>query len=274
MKTSEQISRFISDAGNSAKTLVKCLLQSRPVKVTRTVNESLIIMGNGPSLNDTIAGSAEALEQSDLLAVNFAANTPVFRRFKPEYYLLADPHFFTSQAENVLQLLQSLKAVDWPMTLFVPVNAKVELSNPLIRIERFNMVGAEGFEWLRNRLYRSGLAMPRPRNVLIPSIMTAIRMGYKRIYIAGADHTWTQTLAVNENNEVVSIQPHFYKDGQDELMRTATVYKNVRLHEILESFSIAFKAYHEIARYAKKAGVEILNVTPGSFIDAFERVTL
>lgn len=265
----------VKNVSLSLKSLVKCGLMSHRVKYKKADGESIIILGNGPSLNETIAAYSEKLTQSDLLAVNFAANTPVFSRFRPRYYVLADPHFFSSEEPNVLTLRANLNAVDWPMTLFLPFGSKMpQIDNPNIVVERFNMIGVEGFESVSNSIYKSRRGMPRPRNVLIPSIMIALWLGYKKIFIAGADHTWTKTLAVSDANEVISVQPHFYNDDKAELSRTATVYKNVRIHEILESFSIAFKAYHAIARYARRVGVKIYNVTPGSFIDAFERTTL
>ena len=35
--------------------------------------------------------------------------------------------------------------------------------------------------------------------------------------------------------------------------------------------AIAFRSYHRIENYARVKGVTIYNVTPGSYIDAFER---
>lgn len=113
--------------------------------------------------------------------------------------------------------------------------------------------------------------MPRPRNVLVPAIMTAMRAGFKEIYLAGADHGWLTTLSVTDENEVVSIQPHFYKDNDSEQKRVASVYRDVRLHEILLSMHLAFKSYHRIEQYARRRGIDIFNATPGSFIDAFRR---
>ena len=113
--------------------------------------------------------------------------------------------------------------------------------------------------------------MPRPRNVLIPAIMIAIKAGFKTIHLTGADHSWLRTIGVNDNNEVESIQPHFYADDKRELRRSAAEYRGYRLHDILQSFTVAFRSYHEIARFAAKEGVKIYNSTPGSFIDAFER---
>ena len=57
----------------------------------------------------------------------------------------------------------------------------------------------------------------------------------------------------------------------DEKNRVATTYMNYRLHDIVHSFYVAFKAYHEIAAYASTHGIHIYNATPDSFIDAFER---
>lgn len=70
---------------------------------------------------------------------------------------------------------------------------------------------------------------------------------------------------------MVSVQPHFYKEDDDEKKRVVNEYRSYRLHQILESFRVAFESYHRIARYARRAGVNIYNATPGSYIDAFER---
>lgn len=99
-------------------------------------------------------------------------------------------------------------------------------------------------------------------------------MGYKEIYLTGADHSWTRTLSVDDNNRVVSIQPHFYADNSAEQQRVTSVYSNVTLPRIINSFYIAFNAYHQIAGFADRIGVKIINSTPGSFIDAFTRSPL
>lgn len=257
----------------------KLLTQSRRSEVSRSprAGETLVIMGNGPSLARDIAERLPLLRSVPTMAVNFAANAPEFEQLRPASYILADPHFFSPRGTdpNLDRLIDRLDTlVTWPMTLYLPMGRDLGLSNPNIRIEHFNFVGIEGPDWLTRRAYRAGRGMPRPRNVLVPAIMTAILAGFKRIAIAGADHTWTQTLSVDDSNRVVTVQPHFYKDNSEEKARVTSVYKDVRLHDILDSFRIAFRSYHRIADYAAREGVEILNVTPGSFIDAFPRATL
>lgn len=269
---------IISNTLLSIKAAVKTVLLSRPCsRISGTAEGSrLLILANGPSLADTIRNNRSFLKSAPTLAVNFAAIADDFLELKPRYYVLADPHFFNTAScdSNLHKLRKSIGETDWTMTLFVPVKFKKEaraLYGKKVEIKTFNNIGAEGLISFSHFLYRIGAAMPRPRNVLIPSLMLAINMGYKEILIFGADHSWMKTLSVTDGNEVVSIQPHFYKDGEDERNRVRHEYRNYRLHQIVESFAIAFKSYHDIANFANTKNVKIFNSTPGSFIDAFER---
>lgn len=272
------MSAFFDKAFQTIKSAAKIALYSRRPSISRAEKpERIVIMGNGPSLNRTIADSPELLRRYPTMAVNFAANAPVFRELKPRYYVLADPHFFKAKEDvNVAKLWESLSDIDWTMTLYVPTrelsSTRRLLDGSNIRVEGFNAVGAEGFRWFSHMAYRLGLAMPRPRNVLIPAIMLAIGAGFKSIVITGADHSWMKTLSVTDNNEVVSIQPHFYTEDNKEKERILHEYKGYPLHSIVESFAVAFRSYHHIQEYAVRRGISITNATPESFIDAFPRV--
>lgn len=276
--TSDSISGFMSRLGSTLKSLVKIALISRrcTIRAHAAENERIIILGNGPSLANAIRNDLSKLQSSPSLAVNFAANAEEFQMLAPRYYVLADPHFFNGVDDpNVKRLHENINCkVNWKMTLFVPSNFKnatAWLNNRNVDVEYFNPVGTEGFKWLTDMAYRTGRGMPRPRNVMIPAIMIAILLGYKEIYLAGADHSWMKTISVDEQNRVISVQPHFYKDNDAEKERVTTTYMNYRLHDIVNSFYVAFKAYHEIAAYATTHGIHIYNSTPESFIDAFER---
>ena len=276
---------FVSRAWQTTLSIVKIILKSRPCSTPPQCdgNDEIVILGNGPSLNDTMALHKDFLMGRHLLAVNFAANTPIFQELKPCFYMLTDPVFFTrTDMDNVQNLWSNFATkVDWDITLFIPTSAKINMqwkemlaSNKHINICTYNMTPIEGFHWFENLAYSRGWGMPRPRNVLIPSVMQAIAMRYKTVYIAGADHSWTKTLSVDDENRVVSIQPHFYKEAKSEEERIKVDYMNIKLHEVLESMQIAFRTYHTIQRYALTRGISILNITPDSFIDAFPRKKL
>lgn len=276
---------FATAAVQSVLSIIKIIISSRwlislPQQAKGQSGNELVILGNGPSLNDTIANSSDFLKSRRLLAVNFAACTDVFLQLQPRYYVLADPLFFRAFTQpNVAKLWDVISnKVDWEMTLLVPAKFQKATKgipdlqhNTHISIAYYNTTPIEGFHWLENAAYSAQLGMPRPRNVLIPSLMLALGMGYKAIYLAGADHSWTRTLSVDDNNNVVSIQPHFYKDDEKEVKRVNTEYMHYPLHQIMYSFYVAFRSYFTIKRYANHIHATIFNITPGSFIDAFPR---
>jgi len=267
----------VTVAGKIAETITslgKLLLHSRniPQYPQAAPDSSIIVMGNGPSLRQTIDNEMSRLRGTDTLAVNFAANTPEFKLIKPKYYVLADPVFFQNNPDGQVSVLwDNLSSISWEMNLFVPTDKNVRINNSNLNVFPFNMVGIEGCNALTDYAYNHRLGMPRPRNVLIPSLMIACWLGYKKISIVGADHSWSETLRVDSENRVISIQPHFYSDSKEEQKRVAQVYSDVRLHHIIYSFYIAFRAYHSIRRFADRNGIRIINETPDSFIDAFER---
>lgn len=270
---------FFGALAQTLKGCAKLMLQSHKVNFTRCNREKpLVVLGNGPSLKETIEKHSDKLREYDTMAVNFAANAPEFEFLKPEYYILADPHFFDNPDDsNVARLIANIQKVDWPLTIFLPFGARRRCAlkkTQWLNIEFYNAIGVEGFRKFTDIVYSSGRAMPRPRNVLIPAIMTGITMGYKEIYITGADHSWTKTLSVDNENRVVSIQPHFYKEDEREMRRISKEYLKHKLHNILYSFYLAFRSYHVIEDYASRLGIKIYNATLESFIDAFPRKSL
>lgn len=243
----------------------------------------LIIMGNGPSLRSFLDFAGNQGEEwrkgFDMAAVNFAAITPEFFLLRPERYVLADPHFFRYPADDpkVERLWENLARCDWPMQLWIPASAPTDILTllaklaPCVTLCRMNLTPVEGYGPLADMLIDKALGMPRPRNVLIPAIMTAVITGYRKIYIVGADHSWSRTLWVDDENHVVSVQPHFYKDDENERRRVQSEYAGYHLHDILESLTVAFRSYFDIRRHAERHGTLIINATPESFIDAFPR---
>ena len=285
MSTMMKGSEFVSRLGDSCKAVAKIVLLSRRATAPRRCekkSDKVVILANGPSLKTTIEQYGAKLLELPTVAVNFMANTPQFAELRPDYYVLADPHFFRgTENENVASLWKALATVGWRMTLCVPASELARSrdllarfgngKSPELQLATFNFVGIEGFDWLENMAYSSGRAMPRPRNVLIPAIMTAMAAGYREIYLTGADHSWLETIRVTDANNVVSVQPHFYADSKTELKRSETEYRGYRLHDILKSFYTAFRSYHRLARYAATRNVSIYNATPSSYIDAFPR---
>ena len=213
-----QLAGFFDSLGSTLKSCLRLLPAiggSGPRRADGVADgRPLVILGNGPSLRRCLDEDMEMLRRSDTLAVNFFANSPEFMQVKPRYYVLADPHFFdkADSDPNVRRLIDNLNAIDFGMTLLIPAACRRRarlFDNPKLKVDTFNFVAVEGFGWFEDAMFGMRRGMPRPRNVMVPSIMAGIWLGYKRICLLGADHSWLSTLTVNDRNEVVSVQPHF-----------------------------------------------------------------
>jgi len=248
-------------------------------------NSNLLILGNGPSLKSDIENNLEIIRKFDLLAVNYFATTDYFSTLKPQYYSIAAPEMFKNNSnpeilKNSKQLFKDIaKKTNWPMTLFIPAIAykanewkKIILENKNIDIVYFNNTPINGFKWFKYFLWKNNYGMPRPHNVLIPSLIISINLKYNNIYINGADHSWLKEISVNNQNEALINQKHFYDYNSSTPKPMHKGGKGQRkLHEILEKFYFTFKSYHEINEFANSQDIKIINLTEGSFIDAFKR---
>ena len=287
------IQSFIVGLIQTKLSALRILLQSNFIGIVQQESQTkpLLILGNGPSLNDTLKNNpASTLQGFDLMAVNAAACSEQFSALQPKLYILNAVTYFQNdselspfyiQAKN--DLFEALKEkTRWNMTLLVPFRAKKSIdfqmlitSNPNLNVSYFNQTPVEGLNFWSHRWYSLGWGMPRPHNVLIPGIMVGIRLGYKTIGIVGADHSWLADLSVNENNEALLRHVHYYAtDGTQPMKVEDRIDRPRKLHEIIHKFYLSFKGYWQIKTYAKAKRVSIINASSVSMIDAFDRKTL
>ncbi|MCD8029463.1 MAG: hypothetical protein LUF85_01130 [Bacteroides sp.] len=279
----DKMVRFLRELFQSFLSIVKILLFSRratPVKDNFRNREELVILANGPSLNTTLERAADFLRDKTLLAVNFGVLSPVYEKVRPELYLIADPLFWTVPEKRV-QLFGTLaEKTTWPLNLLVPARAwqnkewqPLLAGNPHIRLCLYNTTPIEGFQGLCNFIFRRGWGVPRPHNVLIPCITIGLGLPFRCVYLAGADHSWLPEISVTDRNEVMMHQKHFYDQGTSRSERAIEVDQSTtRLHKVLYHMYVAFSSYFVLEAYARKLGKEVINITPGSYIDAFKRM--
>ena len=277
--------KLMEQSWQSFLSIVKIFLQSRwktKLPASFTNSDELLILANGPSLNKTVEQSADFIKDKTLLAVNFCVTSPLFEQLKPELYLIADPLFWIVPEKRV-QLFETMaQKTDWPMNLFIPVRAykncdwqPMIAKNTNIKVYPYNTTPIEGFQGLCNFIFDKGLGVPRPHNVLIPSIAVGIRLPFKKIYLAGADHSWLPEITVTDNNEVLMNQKHFYDQNKSQAAKVQKEDLNsAHLYTILYHMYVAFKSYFILEAYARKKGKEVINVTSGSYIDAFRRMKI
>ena len=95
-------------------------------------------------------------------------------------------------------------------------------------------------------------------NVICQCIQVALYMGYKEIYLLGCDF-----------NQYASLRPeHFYNTDSD----GREMYINMG-NDAKWSAMVHFHHY-ALNKYATKRGIKIVNLTPNSLIDAYQRGNL
>ena len=70
----------------------------------------------------------------------------------------------------------------------------------------------------------------------------------------------------------IRIRAVMKRTGCGHELHTSFCRKQQSKIEVLYSMYVAFRSYFVIRDYAERIGCKIINITPGSFIDAFERM--
>ncbi len=267
-------------------TLLKILIRSRlNLSLPHTETEECIILGNGPSLKPLLESHSEILQQKDIICVNKFPDTPYFEVLKPAHFIFVSPEYWinnpddphTANRQSIMAAL--IEKTTWDINLYCPNKGRAAKEwienirrNKHIHIVFYNDTPIEGPSSWQRFFMKMGWGLPRPHNVLIPAIMVAINSGYKRIFLTGADHSWLPMISVNDQNQALVNQQHFYDQhtSKSNLMYKLGVRPR-RLHEILEKFMFTFRSYFVLKDYAESKGTKIYNSTPDSYIDAFER---
>ncbi len=278
---------FLQKIGESIFALFKVVLLSKFRTKLKYSNRKrdMLVLGNGPSLSALIKDSRDFLNDKDLLCVNFFPVSGLFEQLKPCYYITSAPELWINNVnENYIKLREELfkalgEKTQWPLTLFIPFSARKHdswkvhiIKNKNITIVYYNDIGVEGFYGLSFWLFKKNLAMPRPHNVIIPAIFLATNIGYKNIYLWGTENNQFLEMSVDQDNNALISQKHYY-DSQDVKAKIMSKKGSGqrKVHEILYKFMLTFKGYHILNKYALTRKTNIINQTPGSMIDAFER---
>ncbi len=272
------------------KVVLKSSFKNGFKNYTPSSNNKILLLGSGPSLNQTLLEYKNELINYDLLAFNNFSVTHQYEDLKPNYYLVHSPIFFQNEGVSEFyinmrnEIFNSIEnKTNWKLYLIVPFFAKkshffqefVKRNKTKISFLYFNMTPIEGLKSINNFLFKLKLGTPRPHNVLIPSILCSIHMEYEEIYIVGADHNWFSEFSTTDQNVVLINQKHFYDEtsSKPEPMKDYIVRPR-RMHEILHKFQLTFYGYFVLKDFAESQKVKIYNASEYSLIDAFERKKL
>lgn len=244
-------------------------------------NRKLCLLGNGPSFS-LIEKHLSQLKNFDFCAVNLSVNTDLFFKLKPKMLVMVDRLFWQKpESEHIKNAWDNIQRIDWAIQIFIPYDFPYHTKetfekNKNVTVRRYANNSWEPETKYANRikmwLYKKGLVSPNFSNVSLSAIYAAILCGYKEINLLGVEHSWMKDIRVNNCNEVVVVDRHYY--GENE-----TVWRNydgtpIRLIDFLSSQLVTFTGHLYLQEFADYMNVKIFNRTTGSFIDAYEKRTL
>jgi len=248
-------------------------------------SDNVIIMGNGPSLNDSIIKYKDEILKNDRIAVNFFASSVFFEQLKPNIYVFADPAFFDipkDLKESIELLLGNLlQKTVWDMRVVVPSSARDSYfisklkSNNSITVDYYmdynqNIGLMSKFEaWDKN------LIAPPAQTVLNVALFLSLYWNYKESYLIGADSSFFEDLRVDQKtNELFSNDTHFYNNQQVNSgidSKRSRLMSGWTLHDLIYAYGRMFEYYSDLKDYADYKGLKVYNASEYSWINVFER---
>ncbi|MEW6195437.1 MAG: hypothetical protein AB1521_09795 [Bacteroidota bacterium] len=283
------LQKFITELFQTLFSLVKITLLSRyfvSFKKHKVTEEECVILGNGPCLKKDLERNGNFITARKKICVNFFALSKEYEAIKPEYYVLAAPEYWLQKTSDYFKTKKDeligdlVNKTNWHMIILIPFQAKGSdfhtrvCSNKNIQFIFYNNTPVEGLKTINHFLFKRELGMPRPHNVLNPSIFLALNLGFKKIILYGADHSWHEEIKVDETNQVTINHEHFYDAQKVQLPMYKLDGKEYYVHDIFRKLHYAFKGYLVLKNYADHLGARILNASTKSYIDAFERIVI
>lgn len=281
------ISKWLGSLHKTIISFLRIIVLSKSPKSflkQKTNSSRITILGNGPSFKKTIDENKDFFKSSELICLNHFAITEYYTELKPKYYFaIAHDLFLDEAAPHYVEASKKLfntivEKTTWKIKFFITYEAKSQKrwqeilrKNENVEIVFMNITPVEGFKFFQYSWYSKGKGMARPHNVMIPSMFFAISSGVKEIILVGAEHSWLHELHVDDDNNALFFNKHFYDEKSNSQKYNFKGTSYLRLHEILRSLSNAFEAYHILEEYSSSKSVKIVNCSPNSFIDAFEK---
>lgn len=281
----ENIQKFLLACLGILFSVPKILLMSSFIpKNPNTKMDRASILGNGPSLNESLKNQLEFINSTEIYCVNNFASYPIFEELKPENYILLDPAYFTYSPTNnahkiVEKTIYSFEKTVWPMNIFLPTAAKKSFlvqtlrQIPSIKIYYFNYTIVESFDWWDHLLFNAGMAMPQCQNILAAALFLGIKRKHKEVYLFGGDHSWHEDLVL-ENNEVVMKDAHFYSQNQHSRPLTSLPNTVNKMYKFFNSLAKAFYCYERLQKFAHFNKVKVFNASTKSYLDTFQKIQL
>lgn len=206
-------------------------------------SDTCYVCALGPSLKKV---NLTKIKDDTIVVNRFHKMSDRYPEFVPTHYVLADAAF-GDRCKNEME--EALEKFSLKGTNFI-VNSKFHKLGLNSKWNNIFYVSTFKGEFY-GQYYRLDRIMPAFSNVVGVAIGTAMGMGYKKIVLLGCDF----------NSFASPVSNHCYAEADNT--------RQIKLWYELYRYSIVAWGHEKLAKYAKKHGIEIVNSTKGSLIDAY-----
>ena len=242
---------MVADVLFSVNFDVKKIIKGNAAFKSIHAGERCFILGTGPSLNDLSNDQVERLKSEIIFGVNSLYKSDVVSGLCPKYYTLVD-NLYWETSSSVFQEVGDKYKINPPVFLTDPrakeIIDNLQLDQKAIYIHAKKYPTHKMSAEITNNIFGA-------MNVISYSILVAIYMGFREIYLLGCDY-----------NAFCGFGSGHCYDDKDEM---GSVSYNLAFY--LKYYHITTEFHYLIAKLAAEKGVKIVNLTKGSLLDAYPR---
>lgn len=222
------------------------ILRRNKVLKTKRKNNKCYVIGLGPSLRQTDLSKLDG----DIIVTNRFYKIDHATDISPIAYVICDNDYFNNKHIEDFKEAVNL----FPKTNFVLNGLYYSVISEL-----YPSANNFYYLYLWDGFFNSNISMidcckvlPMSSNVICTALYLALYIGYEHIFLLGCDF-----------NSFASQRPaHVYNEDIADRLWT--------MSDELFQYSFAADLHVQLNKYAKKHGQQILNVTNGSLIDAYD----
>jgi hypothetical protein len=211
-------------------------------------HDTCYILGTGPSLKSIDLAKIDG----DTFATNMFYRYEDALKLNPNFYILVDEKFYIGKTIEVVPEIMER----YPKANFLFNGLYRKQVEPLLPRDLVcNYVYLWNGSMNPRKTIDCSRVLPAMNNVVNIAICVAIYMNYKNIILLGCDFS----------SFAATKKVHCYAEAKEE--------RNMTMAYELFNYSLVAEAHLSLAEYARERGINILNATQGSLIDAYERIS-
>lgn len=214
--------------------------------------ERCFILGTGPSLNNLKDRDLEFLQRETVFGVNSLYKADICKDIFPKYYVLMDNNFWGASSNTFPNVSEAYRE---RQPIFITDYRAKHLVPPS---NKYILLFAKNYPVDDMRSSLDG-NISITMNVVGFSILSALYMGFKEIFLLGCDYNLFCSAAQN----------HCYDDS----IENRELEKG-DLGFLLKYYALTTEFHYLIRRSAVKYGVNVVNLTPESLLDAYPKGSL